>query len=81
MGVRFTTSDSPEKVRAWYQAQYPEWSIQDKYGTWTFYDGPPGRGPGSIMGTRNMVVQFNRQLPGWHSLPGGMTTEIVIAAP
>ena len=81
MGIRFATSDSPEKVRAWYQEQYPEWSVQDKYGTWSFYDGPPGQGPGAIMGTRNMVIQFNGQVPGWHSLADNMTTEIMMAAP
>jgi hypothetical protein len=81
MGARFATSDSPEKVRKWYREQYPEWSLQEKYYSWAFYDGPPDQGMAVIMGTRNMVVQFNKELPGWHSLSKDMTTEILIAAP
>jgi len=81
IGVRLATSDSPEKVRAWYQENYPKWSVQDKYGAWWFYDGPPNLGPGGIMSTRNMTVQTNKQLPGWHSLPADMTTEILMASP
>jgi len=80
-GVRFATSDSPEKVRAWYREQYPGWSVQDKYGTWSFYDGPPDQGPGVYLSTRNMLVQHNADLPGWHSLAADMTTEILITSP
>ena len=81
VGVRFATSDAPEKVRAWYRKQYPDWSLQDQYGMWSLYDGPPGQGLGAIMSTRNMSIQHNAQVPGWHSLPANMTTEILIAAP
>lgn len=80
-GIRFATSDSPEKVQKWYQAQYPQWSVQDKFGLWTFYDGPPDQGPGFIMGVRNLFVKHNAELPGWHGLSADMTTEITMAAP
>jgi hypothetical protein len=80
-GVRFATSDSPEKVMQWYQEQYPQWSVQDKYDLWTFYDGPPDQGPGFIMGVRNLFVKFTAEVPGWHGLAADMTTEITMAAP
>ncbi len=80
-GVRFATSDSPEKVMKWYREQYPQWSVQDKFGLWTFYDGPPDQGPGFIMGVRNLFVKFTAELPSWHGLAANMTTEITLAAP
>ncbi|UCF31137.1 MAG: hypothetical protein JSV26_01545 [bacterium] len=81
MGVRFATKDSPEAVREWFRKKYPGWSVREEFGMWTLYDGPPGKDFGDIVSFSNVNVQTNKQLPGWHSLPEDMTTEILIALP
>ncbi len=81
-GVRFASDKSPEKVREWYVAKYPKWSIMDKYGSWTLYDGPPGVGFSKVLESKGMIeIKVNEQLPSWHSLSSDMTTEILMAFP
>jgi len=81
IGIRFATADDPKKVQDWYTKQYTGWSIMADFGVWILYDGPQGKGLGDIMATKNIAVQINKELPGWHSLPKNMTTEIVLAFP
>ncbi len=81
-GVRFASDKDPEKIREWYVAKYPKWSIMDKYGSWTLYDGPPGVGMAKVLAAKGMIeIKANEQLPSWHSLSSDMTTEILIAFP
>jgi len=81
MGIRFATNESPEKVREWYIAKYPKWSIMDQYGSWSLFDGPPKAGMAKIMSSKRIEIKANEQLPSWHSLSSDMTTEILIAFP
>ena len=81
MGARFASDESPEKVREWYKAKFPKWSVLDEYGSWTLYDGPPEAGFGIIMSAKRFDIKANEQLPSWHSLSSNMTTEILIAFP
>jgi len=81
IGIRLATADDPKKVQDWYAKQYTGWSIMSDFGVWFLYDGPQGKGLGDIMATKNIAVQVNKELPGWHSLPKNMTTEIVLAFP
>lgn len=81
MGVRFASNEGPEQVRAWYVTKYPKWSVMDKYGSWTLYDGPPGAGMAQLMSAKRVEIKANEQLPSWHSLSSDMTTEVLIAFP
>jgi len=81
MGVRFASDEDPEKVRTWYMNKYPKWSVMDKYGSWSLYDGPPGAGMADLMSAKRIEVKTNELLPSWHSLSSNMTTEILIAFP
>lgn len=81
MGVRFASDVDPEKVKGWYKAKYPKWSIMDKYGSWALYDGPPDAGLAKLMSAKRIEIKHNDQLPSWHSLSSDMTTEILIAFP
>ena len=81
VGIRFASDEDPEKVRTWYKNQYPKWSIMDKYGSWTLYDGPPGASMAKLMSAKRIEIKANEQLPSWHSLSSDMTTEILIAFP
>ena len=78
LGFRFATSDSPEEVRSWYVEQLGEWSLMNDFGLWALYDGPKGSSFGELMSNSWVTVVENEELPVWHSLGEGMTTEIVI---
>ena len=85
-GMRFAASDDPQTVRAWYRENLPEWSLSiyndEEAGIWTLYDGPEGiAGYGEIMVLNNIFIKANENLPGWHGLDAGMTTEITMALP
>ena len=78
VGFRFASSTPPEEVQKWYQQQLPKWSIFNKFGSWTLYDGAPGSGMGDVMSKTQASIQHNENLPQWQSLDKSMTTEIVI---
>ena len=83
-GMRFAASDDSQTVRAWYRENLPKWSLyEDKEsGIWTMYDGPAGIvGYGEIMVLNNILIQENENLPAWHGLKDGMTTEINMTLP
>ncbi len=81
VGVRFASHDPVGKVRKFYQDTFPNWALNNDYGSWILYDGKPGGGPASYVGVKQVMIQTNRKLPGWFGLPRDMTTEIVIVVP
>ena len=81
VGVRFASSDDVEKVRKWYKDKFPDWAVNDQYGTWILYNGEPGGGPGAYMMKNQVMVVTNQNLTEWFDLPADMTTEVLIALP
>jgi hypothetical protein len=81
IGVRLATSDSPEKVRAWYMEKLPNWTVFDKFGIWALVDKSSVETMVDVMQSNNLVVTENLELPAWHKLPANVTTEIVVALP
>ncbi|MFC1777847.1 hypothetical protein ACFL3I_11010 [Pseudomonadota bacterium] len=81
VGVRFASSDDVEKVRKWYSDKFPDWAVNDQYGTWILYNGKPGAGPREYISKNQVMVVTNENLKEWFGLPADMTTEIVIALP
>lgn len=79
MGMRLASSDSVEKVREWYRAQFPEWSVYDKYGGWILHPGPADAPMPVVMSGNQVSITQNPALPEWHGLSPDMTTEILIA--
>lgn len=79
-GIRFATKDNPETVRQWYRDQRPAWSLfeQASYGIWVLYEGPKKIGMMEWTKYNMGQVGTNPQIPAWHSLPGDMTTEIIL---
>ena len=79
LGFRFATSESPEAVRKWYLEHLKEWALLEDMGLWILYNGPKGLGfPEFFMSRSHVTVSMNDELPDWHSLDEGMTTEIVL---
>ena len=81
VGYRFVTAKSPEEIRQWYRENLPEWSLMDKYGSWILYKGEEGLGMGELMSKPQVAIQKNDNLPEWHSLDKGLTTEVVFMIP
>ncbi len=81
IGIRFATSDAPEKVRAWYREQLAGWTLFDEFGMWALVDAPSVGGLGDVMANNQLVVSRNAQLPGWHGLAADMTTDITTMLP
>lgn len=81
MGVRFASADPTQKIRAWYREKFPQWALNDQYGSWILYDGKPGGGPMAYMNEKQVMIVENKELPQWFNLPPSMTTEVVIVVP
>lgn len=81
VGVRFASSDDVEDVRKWYSDKFPDWAVNDQYGSWVLYNGEPGAGLGEYMMKNQVMIVTNQNLKEWFGLPADITTEIVIALP
>lgn len=81
VGFRFASSETPETIRQWYKEKLSSWVVYDQYGGWILYNGEQGLGMAEVMGKDQVSIQTNKNLPEWHSLDKGMTTEIVIMIP
>jgi hypothetical protein len=79
MGMRLASSDSVEKVREWYRAQFPDWSVYEEYGGWILHPGPADAPMPVVMSGYQVSITQNPALPEWHGLSADMTTEILIA--
>ena len=79
MGMRLASSDSVEKVREWYRAQFPDWSVYEEYGGWILHPGPADAPMPVVMSGYQVSISENAALPEWHGLSADMTTEILIA--
>lgn len=79
-GLRYATSDSVEQVRKWYQAKRSGWQLMNepKFDIWVLYQGPPDIKMMEWMNYNMAQVNENKEMPGWHNLDKGMTTEIVL---
>lgn len=78
---RFASSDEVKKVREWYREKFPEWALNNEYGSWILYNGKPGGGPAEYMSKHQILIMENKNLQQWFGLPASMTTEIIISLP
>lgn len=81
IGIRFATSDAPEKVQAWYRERLAGWTLFNEFGMWALVDAPSVGGLGDLMANNQLVVSHNAELPGWHGLAADMTTDITTMLP
>jgi len=81
IGVRLASSDSPEKVRAWYREQLPQWQVFEQFGMWVLHPGKSKPSMSDLMEGNQVSVNENPQIPAWHGLDADMTTEIMVALP
>ena len=81
VGIRLATSDSEDKVRAWYVEHLSGWALFEDFGSWMLADSPASASMSERMESNVVVVDTNAQLPEWHGLDADMTTQIVISLP
>lgn len=78
VGFRFASDQPVAEFRTWYIEKLSEWTLTEEFGQWALYEGPAGLGFGERMSINQVTVAENEEMPGWYSLDGSMTTEVVI---